>query len=54
MSAPILALLLCPICALHTAQSGPAAVLLISMIFVPYFIVGFVLRAIRHADTEPH
>ncbi len=50
MSGVSLALLLCPICAIHRAQSGSALVLLLGMIFVPYFIVGFVVRAIRRAD----
>ncbi len=50
MSAPLLALLLCPICAVHRAQSGTAAALLLGMIFVPYFIVTLVVRAIQRAD----
>jgi hypothetical protein len=45
-----LALLLCPICTVHRAQGGSALVLLLGMIFVPYLIVGFVVRAIRRAD----
>lgn len=50
MMVPLLALLCCPICAVHRAQSGAAAVLLLAMIFVPYFIVLLVVRAIRRAD----
>jgi hypothetical protein len=46
----LLALLLCPICATHRAQSGAAAVLLLAMICVPYFVVLLVVRAIRRAD----
>jgi hypothetical protein len=50
VTAVAVALLLCPICAIHRAQTGTAALLLLGMIFVPYFIVGFVVRAIRRAD----
>jgi hypothetical protein len=50
MSAATMALLLCPICAVHKAQTGAALGLLLGMILVPYFIVGFVVRAIRRAD----
>lgn len=50
MSAALFALLLCPICAVHRAQSGAAAVFLLGMIFVPYFVVLLVVRAIQRAD----
>lgn len=50
MSGVLLTLLLCPICAVHRAQSGAAAVFLLGMIFVPYVVVLLVVRAIRRAD----
>jgi hypothetical protein len=51
MTALPLSLLLCPICAVHRAQSGAAAAVLLGMIFVPYFVVLLVVRAIQRADA---